>query len=86
MTLGIRPEHIDLAKSDGIPAQVQAVEHLGSQSYLHLTIASGEPLTMIVDGETEVGPDQQVQIEMNSRFLHLFDRNGNAVRDESQQT
>ncbi len=79
VTLGIRPEHISLTAADGLSAQVQTVEHLGSESYLHLNTGSGESLTMRVNGETSVRPDEQVQLQMEPRFLHLFDRNGNAI-------
>ena len=76
ITVGIRPEHIDLTHENGIPAQVQAVEHLGSQTFLHLSLTSGEPITTIVDGDTAVGPEQLVQITMNPKSLHLFNRHG----------
>ena len=80
VTLGIRPEHIILVVADGIPAHVQAVEHLGSESYLYLNMGSAQPFTVRVNGETAVSPDQAVQIKMDSRFLHLFDRNGDTMR------
>ena len=80
VTLGVRPEHISLVTSEGISAQVQAVEHLGSESYLHLNLGSGEPFTVRVNGETSVVPDQQIQLRMDSKCLHLFDRNGDAMR------
>ena len=81
VTVGIRPEHITLAADDGVLAQVQAVEHLGSESYLQVSIGSGELLTVKVNGETDVCPDQQVRLRMDSRYLHLFDKNGDAMRD-----
>ncbi len=80
VTVGIRPEHISLASSDGISAQVQTVEHLGSESYLHLNIASGELLTVRINGETTVVPDQQVQLKMEPRSLHLFNKEGSTMR------
>ncbi len=79
VTIGIRPEHISLATA-GLPARIQTVEHLGSESYLHLHIESGESLTVRVDGETDIRPDQQVQLKVDSKFLHLFDRNGVTMR------
>ncbi len=82
LTLGIRPEHIILAASNGnaLPAQVQAVEHLGSESYLHLQIESGELLTIRINGETQLLPDQQIHLNLDPRFLHLFDENGDTMR------
>jgi multiple sugar transport system ATP-binding protein len=90
ITLGIRPEHIRLAATTGLPAQVQAVEHLGGESYLHLQTASGEALTVRVNGETEVRVDQQVHLEFDPAFLHLFDKQGDAIKpiatDSTQPT
>ncbi len=80
VTIGIRPEHINLATQGGIAATVQAVEHLGGESYLYLRTLSGEPLTVKVNGETEVALDQQVQIQLDSRYLHAFDHQGHALR------
>ncbi len=79
VTLGIRPEHIDVAEATGIPAEVQAVEHLGSQAFLYLTIAPGETLTMTVEGDTAVIAEQQIRITLNPRSIHLFDSNGNRI-------
>ena len=59
VTLGIRPEHVTLVAAGGLPAEVQEVEHLGSESYLHLSMGSGEPFTVKINGETTVRPDQQ---------------------------
>ncbi|MDQ6732519.1 MAG: sn-glycerol-3-phosphate ABC transporter ATP-binding protein UgpC [Nitrospirota bacterium] len=80
VTLGIRPEHIAVVAAGDLAAQVQAVEHLGSESYLHLAIQSGELLTIRVNGETTVQPDQQVQLKLDPGSLHLFDRHGSAMR------
>ena len=81
VTIGIRPEHIVQANASGLAAQVEAVEHLGGESYLYLRTRSGQPLTARVDGETNVQLEQEVQVGMNQRFLHLFDKNGDAVRN-----
>ena len=85
VTVGIRPEHVTLATSAGentIPAQAQVVEHLGSESYLYLQAASGEPLTVRVSGETSVVPDQHVHLRLNPASLHLFDEHGETVRSQ----
>jgi multiple sugar transport system ATP-binding protein len=79
MTFGVRPEHMTLVSEGGLSAQVQVVEHLGSESYLYMQVASGETLIVKVDGETEVSPNQQVQLKMNEKFMYLFDRNGDAM-------
>ncbi len=82
LTLGIRPEHLTLAPAGAktLPAQVGAVEHLGSESYLHLHASSGEPLTVRVNGETDVVPDQHIHLNLHPKFLHLFNAEGDSLR------
>lgn len=79
-TLGIRPEHLRLVADGGLSAQVQAVEHLGGESYLHLLISSGETLTMRVNGETSVVADQPISFAIDPAYLHVFDAAGNNLR------
>ncbi|WP_419806212.1 ABC transporter ATP-binding protein [Terriglobus sp.] len=73
VTLGIRPEHLEITGAGAIRAQVQSVEHLGSDSYVYLQASSGEALTVRVSGETKVAPEQDVQLAPDLSFLHLFD-------------
>ena len=82
LTVGIRPEHVTLsvAEQNTLPAQVQGVEHLGSESYLYLQAGSGELLTVRVNGETEALPDQRVHLRLNPKSIHLFDASGDRVR------
>ncbi len=79
VTVGIRPEHIRVAQSGGVPAQVQVVEHLGSESYLHLLTASDEGVTVRLSGETDICPDQRVSLDLDPRYIHIFDSNGDAA-------
>ena len=84
VTVGIRPEHITLAAQgeNTIPAQIQVVEHLGNETYLYLQAASGEPLTVRVNGEADVLPEQHVHLLADAGSLHLFDEQGETMRCE----
>ena len=42
LQLGLRPEHLDQAEGIGLEASVEFVEALGSTSYVHATLATGE--------------------------------------------
>ncbi len=81
ITLGIRPEHLTLstAPADGLAAQVQLVEHLGGESYVHLQAASGEALIARINGDTDLRPDQRISIHLDPRHLHLFNPAGNRL-------
>ena len=77
-TIGIRPEHICLSDT-GLPATVQLVEHLGSESYIHAQLATGEPITLRLNGETTLIPDQLIHLTFNPNHLHRFNPDGNAL-------
>ena len=79
VTLGIRPEHLPLDANGPLAGGTQTVEHLGSESYLHLLTMTGRPLTVRVNGETSVRPGDPVNLQLNPNLLHLFDAIGNAI-------
>ncbi len=79
ITLGVRPEHLGITPVGGLGAKVQAVEHLGGESYVYLQANSGEMLTIKVNGETAIVPEQKVQVAPNLNFVHLFDAAGNSI-------
>ena len=79
VTLGIRPEHLPLDANGPLAAGAQTVEHLGSESYLHLLTMSGRSLTVRVNGETSVRPGDPVNLQLNPNLLHLFAADGNAI-------
>ncbi len=78
-TLGIRPEHISIASSNGLPAYVQMVERLGVESYVHVAVPGGETLIVRSSGEVYLKPDQQVHLSFDLALVHLFDTSGNAL-------
>ncbi len=82
VTIGLRPEHLTLAPAaqDSIPAQVQVVEHLGNESYLHVLAESGENMTVRVNGETEIQPEDQVHLLPHADRIQLFDAQGQSMR------
>ena len=76
VTLGIRPEHIVLAKTGGIPARVDVSEMMGSSVHLHLTAAGHDAVVIVPTLELEAIPSygQQVSLELHEDSIHLFDR------------
>ena len=81
LTIGIRPEHLALntPSPSSLPATVQVVEHLGSESYVHLQTSATESLVLRVNGETAVRPDDQVHLRLDPKSLHLFNTDGNTI-------
>ncbi len=80
VVLGIRPEHLfDREEVESAPpgatltAQVDLIEPLGSETLVHAVVA-GQPLTARVSADTELRRGQVVELVVDTRHLHLFDR------------
>ena len=76
VTLGIRPEHIVLAKNGGIPARVDVSEMMGSSVHLHLTAAGHDAVVIVPTLELDAIPSygQQISLDLHEDSIHLFDR------------
>ncbi len=84
VTIGTRPEHVTLTAVGGLSGVVQAVEHLGGESYVYVRMRSGEPLTVRVDGYTELAPENPVRVSLKRNLLHVFNQHGEAVRSMTE--
>ncbi|MDE1993376.1 MAG: sn-glycerol-3-phosphate ABC transporter ATP-binding protein UgpC [Rhizobiaceae bacterium] len=80
-TLGIRPEHIQLASdNNGITGQVVFAEHLGSDTFLSVDVADAGRLIVRGGGDLMVSAGDQVSLVFPAERLHRFDGSGNAIR------
>ena len=81
VTLGIRPEHLNLAKPGECALSVTADvgERLGSDTYCHVITACGEPLTMRIRGDLASQYGEQLSLHLDSEHCHLFDADGLAL-------
>jgi multiple sugar transport system ATP-binding protein len=81
VTLGIRPEHLSLIAQGGVELtlNVQAVERLGSQTFLYGTLADGTWVTLEAPGETALAVGSQVSAWIDPAATHLFDSNEQAL-------
>jgi ABC-type sugar transport system ATPase subunit len=75
--LGVRPEDVRLTDADQAPvlARVEAVERLGSQDHVHVSVeANGEVsrLTIATQGGADVRPDERVGLHFPPEKIHLF--------------
>ena len=68
VVIGVRPHDVVLSK-EGLPAQIEAVETLGFESFVHLSLR-GEKLSLRVEGEVPKEKEVKVQI----RHQHRFDK------------
>lgn len=77
-TIGIRPEHISVSSEKGqLEGTVGVSEHLGSDTFFHLTIAGvKQPITVRVGGEVGLRYGNKVHLTIDSDHLHKFDQKG----------
>ncbi len=76
LTMGIRPEHLDVAPSEGPSATVQAkadvVEYLGNEELLHAIVA-GVDMVAVVSADRKVRPGDVITLHIPHAKIHLFD-------------
>lgn len=77
--VGIRPENLEIVKErTNIPAKVEVVEPLGSESYVHLKV-DGLLLVVRVPTTQKLDIGGKVWINFDESKLYLFDKNGKRV-------
>lgn len=81
VTLGIRPEHLELGEPGPGSLQVTAdvAERLGSDTFCHVLSASGEALTLRIRGDLASRYGEQLHLRLDPEHCHLFDAQGVAV-------
>ena len=80
-TLGIRPEHVRLARDAGDwTATIIYVEHLGADTIVYLESERLGTLTARLFGEHAYAPEGRVFVSFNDSQAHRFDNSGNALR------
>lgn len=77
-TIGIRPEHIDVATTKGLwQGTVGVAEHLGSDTFLHIHGVPGcDPMTVRTGGDIAVHHGDTVWLTPKSQHIHKFDAEG----------
>jgi len=75
-TVGIRPEHAQLANDGPLQMKVSQVEQLGSTSILHGNVVADAPFEVILPGQTTIQRGDTVQVTAPAEHLHYFDKNG----------
>jgi multiple sugar transport system ATP-binding protein len=80
-TVGVRPEHVTLSKSNGDwSGTVGVAEHLGSDTLLHVDTEKLGQITVRTNGEVEVKHGEKVFMTPDPKRIHRFDAEGQAIR------
>ncbi|WP_433631830.1 ABC transporter ATP-binding protein [Halomicrococcus sp. NG-SE-24] len=75
LTLGIRPEHVDVADgktANGITTYLDVLEHEGSDNYLYLTKGETE-WTVRVPGSVRYEAGESIDLLLPEEHIHVFD-------------
>jgi multiple sugar transport system ATP-binding protein len=79
ITIGLRPEHIQLAEGGALKAEVEVVEPLGLSTQFYVQMA-GQQVCVFVMGRSNVRPGDRVRLSADPAALHLFDpASGNRI-------
>jgi multiple sugar transport system ATP-binding protein len=84
LTMGVRPEHINIVDEgveNAVRSEVEVVEPMGELSYVYITIGD-QTYTVSVDGQMRIFPGDVVYVEFPEKMIHLFDaETGEAVKN-----
>jgi multiple sugar transport system ATP-binding protein len=76
-TMGIRPEHLELSRSDGaITGTISHVEHLGGETLVYVNSDPHGLLTVRLFGEHDFAVDEAVFVTPDAARAFYFDRDG----------
>ncbi|GAB0111903.1 ABC transporter ATP-binding protein [Pseudoalteromonas distincta] len=79
--IGIRPEHITLSTEQGTWAgTVGVIEHLGSESFLHINIEGKGTVTVKADGDCLLKYGDSIYLSAPADKVLKFDNNGLTIR------
>jgi len=84
-TLGVRPEHLTLAAQGAgdLSGTLAVIEQFGEYALAHLELESGDTVTVKLDGAPDLHLHERVDIALPQENLHLFDKDGRAIRQMS---
>ena len=80
-TIGSRPEHIAISKTDGQwKGTVGVAEHLGADTFVHVHTDQAGTVTVRAPGDFDIKFDDKVFLTPDAARIHKFDANGLAIR------
>lgn len=80
-TIGIRPEHIKMSKTEGLwKGTVGVAEHLGSDTFIHIhNTGLLEMMTVRISGEVQVKHGEAIYLTPKKNKIHCFDAVGDRI-------
>ncbi|MDA9032337.1 ABC transporter ATP-binding protein [Amylibacter sp.] len=80
-TIGIRPEHIKMSKTEGLwKGTVGVAEHLGSDTFIHIhNTGLLEMMTVRISGDVQVKHGEAIYLTPEKNKIHCFDAVGGRI-------
>jgi ABC-type sugar transport system ATPase subunit len=81
LTVGVRPEDLRLADPAKalLSGEVQIAEQLGGETFLYVTLASGETIVVEVQGQVTGKAGERVGIDFEPSAYHVFAADGRVL-------
>ncbi|MBP0616581.1 ABC transporter ATP-binding protein [Jiella mangrovi] len=79
VTVGVRPEHLEIGTERGRPVTVETIEQLGGESYLYCQDQSGRPITVHLSGQTRIKAGEEAKVFLPAEAVHVFKEDGAAL-------
>ncbi|MBC6407268.1 MAG: sn-glycerol-3-phosphate ABC transporter ATP-binding protein UgpC [Rhodobacteraceae bacterium] len=84
VTLGVRPNHLEVADAGGVTVEVRSVEQLGGESYVYAKAGDGTAVTIHSPGQTRIHLGESLHMRATQDHIHLFDtESGESLRTEA---
>jgi multiple sugar transport system ATP-binding protein len=81
LVLGIRPEHISIAKSrkGNVQSTLRVAEYLGSETMFYTSLSDGSDVAVKADGLAAPKLGETLLLQLNVKACHLFNEDGVAL-------
>ncbi|SFV27796.1 multiple sugar transport system ATP-binding protein [Devosia crocina] len=79
LTLGVRPQDLQLAEGGAIQCAVSVVERLGSETIVNGDVGSGGPILAVLDGDRPIEIGCSIRLSFESSKAILFNEEGLAL-------
>ena len=79
-TIGIRPEHIEIVEDGPWTGTVGLAEHLGSDTFLRVTVDGIGTLTVRANGEIDRHRNDRITLAPQTDKIHRFDKDGRSMK------
>lgn len=83
-SLGVRPEHFSISKKSGEwKATVGVLEHLGSETFVHLEGEGGQSMIARTEGGSSLEYGDTVYLSADKEKIHYFGEDGRTITKET---